>query len=159
VQNRLLNFLHTSDEPADLVRELAILFDAGELRRLLGDLGVAGPSLHDIAQRLYAEQPPHDLRFDASLDRVRKVAASAGATADQREQLDQLAGPAWAPSNRRWRDLLRLVRSMGLPIDRWDLITIGAHLVEPDAVTGRRILGDASCRAWRERAAADGAIA
>jgi len=155
VENRLLNFLHTSDEPADFVRELAILFDACELESLLADVGAADPSLHDIAQRLYAEQPLHDLRFDASLERIRKAAASAGATADERDQLDKLTGTASAPSNRRWSDLLRIVRSIRLPIDRWDLVTIGAYLVEPDAAE-RRILGDASCRAWRERASSDG---
>ncbi|HWT93549.1 MAG TPA: nucleoside-diphosphate kinase, partial [Solirubrobacteraceae bacterium] len=43
VGNRLLNVLHTSDEPADLVRELAIFLDGAERRALLRELAtVAG---------------------------------------------------------------------------------------------------------------------
>jgi nucleoside diphosphate kinase len=150
VQNRVLNFLHTADEPADLVRELAILFDARELDCVLDGSASRGVSLNEVAQRLYAGQPPHDLSFDASLERVRRAAVASAPSEEERTKLAQVTGSASAPSNRQWGDLAGLVSSMSLPVSRWDLITIGAHLVEPD-VAGRRILGDASATAWRER--------
>ena len=41
MHNRMLGFVHTPDEPADAVRELAILLDEGALSRLLSESLVA----------------------------------------------------------------------------------------------------------------------
>jgi nucleoside diphosphate kinase len=69
----LLNFIHTPDEPADLVRELAVLFDAPALRAALDSIFAS----HEVAAdttaaetRCYSEAAEHDLDVAASTRRI-----------------------------------------------------------------------------------------
>ncbi|MBT0770038.1 hypothetical protein KIH74_13955 [Kineosporia sp. J2-2] len=69
----LLNFVHSADEPADVVRELAMLESATGLP-VLGAVRrpgrVPGARLRALAGELYEQCPPHDLDEDASWARL-----------------------------------------------------------------------------------------
>lgn len=71
VDDRLLNFVHTSDEPADVVRELGILLAPAERRSLLRDVAAGdawAPWLERVRPLLEAKGPR---------DRWEAIAASA----------------------------------------------------------------------------------
>ncbi|GAA0960665.1 AfsA-related hotdog domain-containing protein [Actinocorallia libanotica] len=68
----LVDFVHTADEPADLVREFGVLLDGRDRRRVYADLA-AGADREDKARELIAElyrrSPGHDLSYDRALER------------------------------------------------------------------------------------------
>jgi hypothetical protein len=132
----LLNFVHTSDEPADFVRELAVYFPSPIRQRIYRAMATPDDALsraEGLAAELEARFPPHDLEMEASLNRVRELvdADLDGASADPvrlRLLIDEIA----SGNGRDWRALLNLVESVGMPCDQWDLIVIATSLVQMD---------------------------
>lgn len=80
--NRLFKFVHTADEPADIVRELGVLFDSAlrlELYRMMG----AGQSdgseaLQSHLHAKYAQFPEHALGLQQSLALLKQASAAGG---------------------------------------------------------------------------------
>jgi hypothetical protein len=128
-----LNFVHAPDEPADMVRELGVLFDqAGraEALRILSREPVADGWLAEVTpvvQRAYAELPPHDLDLASSRAALRRATATFAELAGPAgEVIDSLAHGAGE------LDLLRLIDWLDhadCELGRWDRITLAAHLV------------------------------
>jgi hypothetical protein len=150
--NYLLNFVHAADEPADLVRELGILFDAPTRRRLYRTI-LAGrdryPDARRHVDRLYRHAAPHDLRLRGVIERMQdrvRAAASSPATTELLTALD--AAERGLPV--RWRELTALAERAGLTVSRWDDIVLGAHLAitsEP----GTPILTTVAPDQWQRR--------
>jgi hypothetical protein len=77
--NSMFSLIHTSDEPIDLLRELAILLDEGQRRDIVARLSAVGadrmPDLMGAARALVSgierQYPPHDFDPLASLQRLR----------------------------------------------------------------------------------------
>ncbi|MGC9665090.1 AfsA-related hotdog domain-containing protein [Planosporangium sp. 12N6] len=137
-ENFLLNFVHAADEPADLVREIGVLFDAPERRRLYRQLrrGADATAAVETAVRdLYERTPARDLTLSGLLSR-------------QYRRLDGRRGPAVrelaaalsatdAGLNADWRGLCALAERAGAPFDAWDRVVLGTHLMvasEPGTV-------------------------
>lgn len=123
--NRLLNFVHIADEPADIIRELGIVFDAAERRALLDDVAQVldglGPA--DVAtptSYLYQTVDEHDLDFGRSLERlVANGAMSPEAAAGMRK--------AGGSRSLTWSELTRVIA-----LDKhnlWDFLTVGTTLL------------------------------
>jgi hypothetical protein len=72
--NRVINFCHIADEPADVVRELGIFLDRRERRDLLNtmreDGGDLGPAVLAQVDRLESAYPEHDFDLRATLERI-----------------------------------------------------------------------------------------
>jgi len=134
--NTLLNFVHTSDEPADFIRELAVYFPAPARRRIYRAMAAgenALPRAESLAHELEARFPPHDLELDASLNRVGELAgAHPDGTGTDRARLQRLIEAIADGESRDWRALLDLVASVGIRCDKWDLIVIVTSLVQLD---------------------------
>ncbi|GAA2726947.1 hypothetical protein GCM10010439_31310 [Actinocorallia aurantiaca] len=68
----LVNFVHTADEPADLVREFGVLLDGPDRRRVYADL-VAGADqeakARTLVEELYRRSPAHDLSRESARER------------------------------------------------------------------------------------------
>jgi nucleoside diphosphate kinase len=131
----LLNFVHTSDEPADFVRELAVYFPAPIRQRIYRGMASHENALsraEDLAGELEARFSPHDLEMEASVNRVRELvdAHLDGAISDRAPL--QLIQEIANGSSRDWRALLNLVESAGIHCDKWDLIVIATNLVQLD---------------------------
>ncbi|MEJ1962180.1 MAG: hypothetical protein WDO56_11810 [Gammaproteobacteria bacterium] len=126
--NRVLNFVHVSDEPADVVRELGIYFDPATRRRLLSDVHVnwehdcRGQVLVEI-QRLESVFPAHDLDVDRSLARIAKVSTTHSAGAE--------AIRAYIKTQRHlsWAELCSILDPADARVDRWDFICIASHVI------------------------------
>jgi hypothetical protein len=123
--NRLLNFVHIADEPADIIRELGIVFDAAERRTVLDNIaqaldGSGKPDVAALASHLYGTVGEHDLDFGRSLERlVASGAMSPEAAARMRE--------AGGSRSLTWSELTRAITLD--EHNRWDFLTVGTTLL------------------------------
>lgn len=123
--NRLLNFVHIADEPADIVRELGILFDAAERRIVLDDIKQAleisaQTDVAARASRLYEAAGEHDLDFRRSLERL----VASGAMSPEAAANMRMGG---ASRSLTWPEL---ARTIALDVhNRWDFLTVGTTLL------------------------------
>ncbi|WP_151770051.1 hypothetical protein [Streptomyces abyssomicinicus] len=118
VVNGLFNFTHISDEPADVLRELAVICDEPrrELvrRRILQDHD-ARPEALAVFQELEDRHPEHDFDLENSWQRLAAGPGPLGEAGTRRPDLEEML------------DLTRRT-----PLDsphRWDLLTVVTHLL------------------------------
>jgi len=129
--NRMLNFVHIADEPADVVRELGIAFARNErlavLKKLAMQADSSGPML-EYFDNLYARYPAHDLRFDRSLQRLCDSGRLLPRDADYLRCLaanDRCIG---------WDELVEMTEP-DIAWQRWDFICVASrviHALRPD---------------------------
>ncbi|WP_037622961.1 nucleoside-diphosphate kinase [Streptomyces aureus] len=132
----LLNLVHTPDEPADVLRELAVHFDDTGRDRLfrsaLADEDRTEDAL-DLAARLHAATEPRDLDFEPALARLRATVSEYGGA-------DPLAPP---------RALLETAWRRGTVLDPWDTVVVGSKVL-PMRQPGRApVLDGADADTWR----------
>jgi nucleoside diphosphate kinase len=123
--NRMLGFVHTSDEPADVLREHGVLLDEHERAAWLRELGSSleadrGADVRRAAAALEARTERHSVDLAEVAERLRGgPRGELGAAA--------LAGERHA--------LADVVAAFGEPrtdAERWDLITLASGLIEHD---------------------------
>lgn len=138
----LLNMAHTADEPDDVLRELAIYCDTGDLRRLLRD-ALAG---HDRSERarqlagdLYARFPPRCLdlaeRAAALVQEVDCVLA-AGMDARVRACLRDFVGPPDWDLGAALAGLVLWGWEQEVRLDPWSVIVVGAAVLPMTTTQG-----------------------
>jgi hypothetical protein len=140
----LLNFVHTADEPADVVRELA-LFDlsAGSrsLAHALARCPVKEGMLAAIVRRLHRQQPAHDLDAMRSWRRLARHADPDVARAVRRALDDE--------AHNGWRVLLELCRERRLsPPALWDVLAIATAQIDSDVPGLRPVIPAVPAAAW-----------
>jgi nucleoside diphosphate kinase len=130
-QSAFFNFVHTADEPADLVRELGLLFNESEREAVIRDV-ISGskPDAEGIYGALTSQCPRSDLDFSRAVERLRDRVASAnalsdGERADIYEAMHRLEGIGYE----FWRYLRDRLSARGIQIDEMDDITIAGRLV------------------------------
>ncbi|WP_055489107.1 nucleoside-diphosphate kinase [Streptomyces sp. TP-A0356] len=142
----LLNLVHTPDEPADVLRELAVHFgDAGRdrlFRCALADEDRTAYAL-ELVDRLYAATKPRELDFDPAVGRLRDAVSRHGG-----------ADPTATP-----RGLLESAWEHGIDLDPWDTVIVGSKVL-PMRQPGRSpVLDGSGVDAWRRHLdAARGAL-
>ncbi|MGO8600887.1 nucleoside-diphosphate kinase [Rhizobium ruizarguesonis] len=148
--NRLFSFCHVADEPADLLRELAILCD-GPMRRSLLSRLTGGALPRQEMQLLDDTMLASDriaLEFDvqASLQRLAQaVCGRSGAAAEQIlvDVARMHRGEAIA-----WRAFAAAVAAAGLELNRWDLALLGATFIVPDEPGASKKIGSVRVDSW-----------
>lgn len=156
VADRLLNYMHTSDEPADLLRELSILLDRqgrGEMLRQT----IAGEDRREpvsaLIESMEAQANAHPLERGFALAsicaRARERAANSRADAGHWQEISRMAEDAQRGVDGALRSLWSLLEEVATEIDRWDLVVVGSAAIEHDepGVT-RQSLGDAPPSLW-----------
>lgn len=145
--NYLLNFVHTTDEPADLIREIGVLVSADErcdfYRRLLAgdDEREAG---RDAARALHDQVDEQDL----SLAGLERRLAARGTGAAMRQWLsDAHAGQG------DWREVTRVLGAAGVVLEPWDEIALGTHLLVASEAGRAPVLPGISRERWRDQQA------
>ena len=125
-----MNFIHSADEPADVVRELAVLVDHDLRMEVMRDM-VAGSdrfarawSIHD---GIAASAPRNELSLDAALERLLDAARKAGSQDCARLLDDMKTGQSGD-----WRGLQAALGRCGASFEAWDLITVANHMIEMD---------------------------
>ncbi|GIG92943.1 nucleoside-diphosphate kinase [Plantactinospora endophytica] len=151
--NYQLNLVHAADEPADLLRELAVLCThetrAGLFRRLGGSAGPAPDGRSEafaLADRLEAATPEVDLELDRTLGELEEVARTRRPDASGRAtgELVSLIARIRARCSTDWRTVLRLAESTGVPVSRWQRIVLATHLLDPYVPGATSLLPDTS---------------
>lgn len=132
----LLNFVHTSDEPADFVRELAVYFPAATRQKLYGAMAsfIDSRAMADeLAGQLEDRFPPHDLEFEASVARLlKRLPAFDGIQTVDLDGLEELLGQIALGESHDWRRLYLEFGELGLSRHDWDLIVVAVGLVRMD---------------------------
>ncbi len=142
----MLNFVHAPDEPADVLRELAVLFDAPAQEQIITTLlaadrwpadrfATAAGEAAAIMTSRYADAPAHDLDVTATRERLR--ARLDGGSLGPRARAAVKSGQV-APEH-----ALEVVRSLedADELPRWDRIVTAAHLVDGLRTGRRRLIG------------------
>jgi nucleoside diphosphate kinase len=158
--SRLVNHVHTPDEPADVVRELGVLIDPEARSSVLDAIEAEKDRTAEAeatARRLYAAHPRHDLDFDGALDRI-DVAAQRleGRAAPRATELTELRRLCHMLRTRRDGDharLFELADALGVKAALWDRIVVAAELVEADVPGEEPTLPTVGIDLWRPAAA------
>jgi hypothetical protein len=143
--NPVINFVHVADEPADVVRELGILLDRPQRRRVLAGLhrpSPAGPELVDLLDRLEREQPRHDFDLAATLCRLEGTGVlTVAAAADLRHR-------AATGESMSWVELCALADPYGGAVDIWDFICVASVVLPRGRLGATALLPDSQAAAW-----------
>jgi hypothetical protein len=134
----MLNFVHAPDEPADVLRELAVLCDPSQQEQVIATLlaashwpaarfAAAARAAAAIMTSRYTRSAAHDLDAEATLQRLRARLRERPAV-----QFPPVARAAIELGRTSPEQALEVVvaleRVRGLP--RWDCIVTAAHLVD-----------------------------
>lgn len=137
--NRMLSGVHMPDEPADVVRELGILFDGATRRALLRDLGAAPPAAWDApvaaaVEALYRQYAAVPLDVAAALARTRALlAAGADTHPEATEGLRTMLTAAAAGVPLPWGAFLAQLARADLDLPLWDRLLLGTTFVQENA--------------------------
>ncbi|WP_422774255.1 nucleoside-diphosphate kinase [Plantactinospora sp. WMMC1484] len=150
--NYQLNLVHAADEPADLLRELAVLCNH-ETRATLYRRGLDASAGVDrrseafaLVDRLEAATPAVDLELDRTLEDLADAARTrleGRPDARARELLSAIVRIRDRCS-RDWRSVVRLADSSGIPVSRWQRIVLATHLLDPYVPGATSLLPDTS---------------
>ncbi|MFD7668741.1 nucleoside-diphosphate kinase [Streptomyces sp. NPDC059788] len=129
----LLNLVHTPDEPADVLRELGIHFDTA-LRERVYTSALAGEDRSDraleLAAQLHAEVAQRDLTFEPAAQRLKDAVRAAEESVPPGAVRDELhAARLGAHSPAGYERLLEAAWQAGLPLDPWDVVIVGTHVL------------------------------
>lgn len=148
--NRMLSGVHIPDEPADVVRELGILFDGDARRALLRDVGaclgddppVPGDAhTNATVEALYRQHAAVNLDVGAPLARTRALVA-AGATnrPEATEQLREMLAALAAGGTLPWGAFLAQLERAVLAPPLWDRLLLGTTYVQEGAIESSRVV-------------------
>ncbi|UGT61219.1 nucleoside-diphosphate kinase [Nocardia asteroides] len=136
--NYLLNLVHTPDDPADVLRELAIYFPEharAEVIAAVGDAPVAPPVPADraraLAEELYARTPERSFDPGTALERIR---ADLGAS-----------------DSDDYPTLLDTALTRGTPVDPWSAIVLGSQVLPMRTGTEAQTLRPVTATDWTEK--------
>lgn len=151
-QVSVLTYLHISDEPADLIRELGVFFDRPQRMEILNAIEVDqdfSPTLEPLIEQLYREIPPHQLDFTETIDRVTQMVIEKQRSAHHPRlvTLLDLCEDIRRGVSRDWKRLLDLLDGSGITIDHWDRVAIAATLAEKH-FNEENLISDVSLTDW-----------
>jgi hypothetical protein len=162
--NPTLVMVHCSDEPIDVVRELAIAVEYSDLGGVVAQLRAAMSSdpADAAAAHLLASQrevPPHQMDVEAAIKAVRsqidqaRTDPAAKAAADRAESALLAALDGTCLSWRTWsRDLLAL----GIDVMSWDVLIVASTYVDHKLVGATSLIAGKDADAWHPVAGPNG---
>lgn len=156
--NRLLSMFHVADEPADLVRELAILLDTRSRRAVLGAYARGGHLSASGRQRLAtvvrkSTAFPRHLNAAEALVRLGEainleIADMSPPTAAHQQLLSDLDRMRSGLSI-NWLDFVQALERTSVNIDRWDLAALGSTFIAYDEPDTTRQVEAVDPTSWR----------
>ncbi|AJE80908.1 hypothetical protein SLNWT_0532 [Streptomyces albus] len=148
--NRVLTFVHVADEPADILRETAILLPAEQRRALFSALG-AGTRTAPLPPPPAAEAPDLDGRraLTRIIARLEQAAPLRGEDAE-RARVQLLTTLAQILDGRRlaWGPFRDAVARSGVALPLWDQLLAGAAHIPYDSTDGTSVIPDSGRRGW-----------
>jgi nucleoside diphosphate kinase len=148
----LLNLLHTTDEPADVARELAVYFDSGDRARVIAEAAEGADrsgAARELATRLYAESTEQDLEFEPAarrlLARAGRLAGDRGVAAAARADLTDALG---RDGHDALRGVLEAVWRHELDLPSWDVVVTGASVLPMKNRAHTNLVGTVTAADW-----------
>ncbi|MET9901111.1 hypothetical protein [Streptomyces sp. NPDC006446] len=142
--NGLFNFMHTADEPADVVRELQLFSYQAGWDWCAGPLLGSGPTHpawtpDSLLAELEAEIPAHDLDVEAALRRLSALSFPWGECARENNTPDTIGN---------WLGMLRVAP---LPAGgaRWDVLTVLTSWIDCNEPGVTPLIATGTAEAWR----------
>ena len=139
----LLNLVHTPDDPADVLRELAVLFDEPARAAVFDAVAAGRDARRDAlvaADRIYAAAPARSFDRDVALDRLLADIHRAG----------QAVPAGFDRSDTACARLLADAWRAGLELDAWSAIVVGSYVLPMRVGTGGQWLRSVSVADWLE---------
>src|SRR5690606_33266358 len=130
----MLALIHSPDEPADLVKEVAVLLPELERTSLFSTMlqrtAFAQRQAAQLMVDLYAHSPPHSLDWNESLERLETAAHQHIAGDDKDVQAAaKLFEQIRRGSRTDWRLLFEILDRHRTQYDEWDRITVAGHII------------------------------
>lgn len=148
----LLNLVHTTDEPADVARELAVCLDSGDRARVIAEANVGADrsgAARELALGLYATSTEQDLRFDPAARRLLAVAGRLaedhGLTAAARSDL---AAALRCDGHDALRAVLQAAWRHELDLPPWDVVVVGALVFPMKNRAHTNLVGTTTAADW-----------
>jgi len=147
--NKIINFVHVADEPADVVREIGIFLDRPERRALLAGIGVgdteaAGRRARAEVEGLEALLPASDFDLEAAFKRVEPVVTP--------EALTRLRHAVDSGELLGWDELITLLDPAAPAVGVWDFVRIATEVLDADRQASADLLPPSSAAEWQEAA-------
>ncbi|MFB9735687.1 hypothetical protein ACFQE4_13765 [Streptomyces thermocoprophilus] len=144
--NKIINFVHVADEPADIVREVGIFLDRPERRALLTRVRDADPETarqqaYEEVARLEAELPANDFDLDAALKRLEAVTDA--------EALGRITTAVSGGARLSWDELCGLLDPADPAVDTWDFVRVATEVLDADRPASADLLPPSSAEEWR----------
>jgi nucleoside diphosphate kinase len=145
-KSRMLSFIHSPDEAADFIRELAIFLDPADRRAVLERIAAGAVASIEQAKAevisLYRQMPEHSLELETTLTRIER---SARETIDPKNE-DYNSVVSWAQRARDgarvdWRDLFAILDRHAVAYAPWDRVAIAGHVITMDLGGKAPLLG------------------
>ncbi|MFC5215334.1 nucleoside-diphosphate kinase [Streptomyces coerulescens] len=150
--NRVLSYVHVADEPADLLRELGLLFDGPSRRELLDRVAASALAARDkdaLDQALERfARPTRSLSSADALSGVARsltAAAPGPATESARHGVDRME----RGERIDWRAFLTDLDAAGAHPERWDLAVLGTYFIVYDEPGHPKMLTNPDPESWR----------
>lgn len=153
----LVSYVHTPDEPADVLRELAVLVGPRQQRRILAALlgsrqwtqaqfDAAASAVRATMTARYDDSPPHDLDPLASLRRIRSLVREHRPAALSQVTLDALDSEQVPPAL-----ALQVVDELqdAAELPRWDRILTAIQLVDRMRTGRDPVIGPPPAPVWQ----------
>ena len=148
----LLNLVHTTDEPADVARELAVYLDSADRARVIAEAlqgADRSADARELAARLYASSPSHDLLFEPAASRL---LALANGFAEDPDLPAMARADLVAALRCGGQDALRAVLETawrhGLVLPVWDVIVVGASVFPMKDRAHSNLVGTVTAVDW-----------
>ncbi|MFH8337106.1 hypothetical protein [Streptomyces sp. AM6-12] len=147
--NKIINFVHVADEPADIVREIGIFLDRPERRALLAEVRAADAEAatrraHAEVARLEARIPASDFDLEAALKRVEPAAGP--------DALARLRFAVSGGTRLSWDELCTLLDPADPAVEVWDFVRIATEVLDADRPASADLLPPSSAAEWRTTA-------
>lgn len=154
--NRIFSFIHVANEPADVLRELAIILDEPTRRRVLmafakGEISSDDQNVLDKTLAM-SNSTARVLDAQESLMRAEEALRQAGSP-----EPSAAAAIQWVLADlermRRgerilWRPFAQAFVSTGIHLDRWDLATLGANFIVYDEPGTSKLIQAVDAKFW-----------
>ncbi|WP_280434344.1 nucleoside-diphosphate kinase [Nocardia carnea] len=143
-RNTLLSLVHTPDDPADVLRELAIYFGENQRAEVITRAYTGADraeSARELADALYARTPCRSFDPAVAVDRVLRDLDRAGAPVPA----DFDAGDESACAG-----VLARALAAGRDIDPWSAVVLGSRVLPMWAATGSPALPPVTAADWRQ---------
>ncbi|BDT85794.1 nucleoside-diphosphate kinase [Nocardia cyriacigeorgica] len=140
----LLNLVHSPDDPADVLRELAILFDEPRRADVIAHAGAGADRSAEaarLAAELYASTPARDFDRTTAARRLIADAELAGLS---------IPGGIDPESDQDCARLLATAWDRGVELDPWSVIVLGSYVLPMRVGTQPQTLRPVTASDWLE---------